>query len=147
MTFLRWILGAPIAVTLLVVLAYVCEWILGFILKIAYFIMVWGTRFDTPPIFDFEASLQDFKSFIFITCLSPLIAGGISGYIGGKICPPNNPNATMWLMGVFICIVAIISSITFWTNEHWFYSILWVIDMVIMSIIFIGSAGVAAEKD
>ena len=102
--------------------------------------MFWGTRYDVPPVFDFEYELLDFKTFIFVTCLSTLISAGISGYIGGLICPRNNSVATVWLFGVIILPILIFSCIAFWNTEHWFYSSVWILDMILVGCLFVGCA-------
>ena len=146
MKILRWIISAPISIVILGILCTAIEWLLGWILKILYFVMFWGTRYDVPPIFDWEHKFQDFKSFIFITCLSTLISAGISGYIGGKICPKNHSAATTWLFGSAILPVIIFSCVTFWNTDHWFYSSVWIIDMIILGFIFVASASIANEN-
>lgn len=146
MNILRWIISAPASIAILGLLYIVIEWLLGWTFKILYFIMFWGTRFDVPPIFDYEYKFQDFKTFIFVTCLSTLISAGISGYIGGLICPKNHSVATSCLFGAFILPILTISSITFWNTEHWFYSSVWILDMIIVGFLFVGSATVANEN-
>lgn len=140
MNFFRWIISAPISIVILCVLYPIIKWFLGLIFKVFYFIMCWGTRFDTPPIFDYAIQIEDFKTFIFETCLSTLISAGIAGYIGGKICPKNHNIVTSYLFGIFILPLLIFSTITFWDSEHWFYSSVWVIDMLVLGVIFVGIA-------
>ena len=145
MNVLRWIISAPISIAILGLLCIVVEWLLGWIFKILYFIMVWGTRYDVPPIFDYEYKLQDFKTFIFVTCLSTLISAGISGFLGGLICPKKHTVATACLFGLVILPIIIFSSVTLWDSEHWFYSSVWILDMIILGFIFVGSASAANE--
>ena len=140
MNILRWIISAPISIAILGLSWVVTEWLLGWIFKILYYIMVWGTRYDVPPIFDWEYKLQDFKNFIFITCLSTLISAGISGYIGGKICPKNHSVATSCLFGIAILPVIIFSCVAFWNSEHWFYSLVWILDMIMVGLVFVSCA-------
>jgi hypothetical protein len=140
MNILRWVISAPISIVILGLLCGVIEWLLGCIYKILDFIMFWGTRYDVPPVFDFEYEILDFKAFIFITCLSTLISAGISGYIGGLICPRNNSVATSWLFGVIILPILIFSCIAFWNTEHWFYSSVWILDMILVGCLFVGCA-------
>ena len=105
--------------------------------------MVWGTRYDYPPIFDWEYKLQDLKILIlitFISCLSTLISAAISGYIGGKICPKNHSVATTCLLGLAILPVIIFSCVSIWNTEHWFYSSVWVIDIIISGCVFVACA-------
>lgn len=147
MNVIRWIISVPISIAILIPLYIAVEWLLGWVNKIVYFIMFWGTRYDVPPMFDFEYQVEDFKSFIFITCLSTLISAGISGYIGGKICPRKHVTATSWLFGIAILPLVIYSIVSFWNSEHWFYSTLWVIDMILFGVIFAGFAATANEED
>ena len=74
MNILRWIISAPISIALLGLLCIVIEWLLSWffslVLKISYFTMVWGTRYDYPPIFDWEYKLQDLKILILIVTYS-----------------------------------------------------------------------------
>ena len=140
MNILRWIISAPISIAIWGLLCVVIEWLLGWIFKILYFIMIWGTRYDVPPFFDWEQKFQDFKSFIFITCLSTLISAFISGCIGGLICPKNHSVATTWLFGLTILPVIIFSCVAFWDTEHWFYSSVWIIDMIISGFLFVTGA-------
>ena len=109
--------------------------------------MVWGTRYDTPPIFDWEYKLQDFKSFILVTCLSTLISACISGYIGGKICPKNHSVATAYLFGIVILPIIIFSCVAFWNTEHWFYSSVWILDMIISGSFFVASASASNDGE
>lgn len=60
MNILRWVISAPISIAIWGLLCIVIEWLLGWIFKILSFIMFWGTRYDIPPIFDWEHKLQDF---------------------------------------------------------------------------------------
>lgn len=147
MKVIRWIISTPIAIALFVVLSIIFEWLLGWIFKILYYVMFWGTRYDVPAIFDFDSKIQDFKTFIFVTCLSTLIAAGCAGFIGGSICPPNNSKATSWLFGIVIVPVVIYSILSFWSSEHWFYSSLWVVDMILAALIFVGAAATAQDND
>ena len=147
MNILRWIISAPISIVIMGLLWIVIEWILSLIFKLLYFITISGTRYDVPPIFDFEYEYRGFMNFIFITCLSTLISAGISGYIGGLICPRNNSVATSWLFGVIILPILIFSCIAFWNTEHWFYSSVWILDMILVGGIFVGCAYEANKKN
>lgn len=147
MRIIRWIISAPIAIACLLGLRIAFEWLLRVIYKVLYFITVWGTRWDAPPLFDFDAKVLDFKSFIFITCLSTLLAAGCSGFIGGLICPPKNPKLVTWLMGLIILPIVTFSVYSFWSSEHWFYSSLWIIDMILVALLFVGAAFAAQEND
>ena len=147
MNILRWIISAPISIVILVLSCNVVEWLLGLIYKLLYFITVSGTRYDVPPIFDFEYEYRNFMTFIFITCLSTLISAGVSGYIGGLICPKNHSVATTWLFGVAILPIVIFSCIAFWNTEHWFYSLVWVLDMILLGILFVGCAYEANKNE
>ena len=140
MKIIRWIISAPISIVLLGLSCIVVQWLLGWIYKILYFIMFWGTRYDVPPIFDFEYEYRGFMNFIFITCLSTLISAGISGYIGGLICPKNHSVATAWLFGIGILPIIIFSCVAFWNTEHWFYSSVWILDMILVGCLFVGCA-------
>ena len=140
MNILRWVISAPISIAIWGLLSIVVKWLLGWIFKILSFIMFWGSRYDVPPIFDWEYKLQDFKTFIFVTCLSTLISAGISGLIGGVICPKNHSVATTWLFGLTILPVIIFSCVTFWSTEHWFYSSVWILDMIISGFLFVTCA-------
>ncbi len=140
MNILRWIISAPVSIIIYGLLCIVIEWLLGWIFKILYFIMGWGTRYDVPPIFDWEYKLQDFKTFIFVTCLSTIISAVISGYIGGKICPKHHSVATACLFGTAILPIIIFSCITLWDSEHWFYSSVWILDMIMVGAFFVASA-------
>ena len=147
MNILRWIISAPISIVILVLSCNVVEWLLGLIYRLLYFITVSGTRYDVPPIFDFEYEYRNFMTFIFITCLSTLISAGVSGYIGGLICPKNHSVATTWLFGVAILPIIIFSCIAFWNTEHWFYSLVWVLDMILLGILFVGCAYEANKNE
>ena len=147
MKAIKWIIAVPISLILLVLGAFILEWVLGWILKAIYFIMVWRSRFDTPGIFDFENKLEDFKSFIFVTCLSALISAFLAGYIGGKICPNKNSPVVPWLFGICVIPLLFFSCIVFWNSEHWFYSSLWILDMLLVGLIFIGGAQTGNENN
>lgn len=147
MNIFRWIMSAPTAIAILGLLCIVIEWLVGWLFKILYFIMFSGTRYDVPPIFDYENKLEDFKTFIFVTCLSTLISAVGAGYIGGLICPKNHSVATACLFGTIILPIIILSCVTFWDTEHWFYSSIWILDMIILGILFVGSAYVANKNN
>ena len=103
--------------------------------------MSWGTLNAD----DLELILQGFYGFIFITCQSTLISACISGYIGGKICPENHSVATAYLFGIVILPIIIFSCVAFWNTEHWFYSSVWILDMIISGYAFIECAARANE--
>lgn len=145
MDALRWILAGPISAALFVGLSFAIEWILGWIFKIVFFVMSWGTRYVVPSLFDFEEKVHGFMSFIFITCLSSLISASISGFIGGKICPSRHGVATCIVMAIFILPILIFSCCAVWNSEHWFYSSVWVIDMIIAGLFFVSGSFVANE--
>lgn len=147
MKIIRWIISAPIAIACFIGLNIAFEWLLRLLYKVIYFITVWGTRWNAPPLFDFDAKILDFKSFIFTTCLSTLLAAGCSGFIGGAICPPKNPKAATWLMGLIVLPVVALSVYSFWSVDHWFYSTVWLIDMIFAAFIFVGAAATAQDND
>lgn len=140
MKIIRWTISGPIAIGLFLVLGIVFDWLLGWLFKILSLVMAWGTRYDTPNIFDFEAKISDLKSFIFGTCLAFLLAAACAGFVGGRICPPRNSKAAGWLMGILIIPIIAMSIVSFWNSEHWFYSILWIIDMALAATIFVSVA-------
>ena len=48
----------------------------------------------------------------------------------------------IWLFGVIILPVIFFSCVAFWNTEHWFYSSVWIIDMIISGFLFVtGAAG------
>ena len=147
MKIIRWIISTPIAIALFIGLSFAFAWLLGWLYKILYYVVCWGSRFDVPAIFDFQSNINDFKSFIFVTCLSTLLAAGCAGFIGGAICPPNNPKATTWLFSIVIIPVVLLWIVSFWSSEHWFYSIIWIIDMILAAILFVGAAFTAQDND
>lgn len=135
----RWILSVLVAPALLIPFYIIIEWLLVWIIKIFYYICIWGTRYNVPPI-GVEKQIQDLKFFITITCLSTIIASGLSGFIGGLIAPTKNSNIKSWVFGIIILPIVIYSSISFWNTEHWFYSVLWILDMIIVAIVFIATS-------
>ena len=132
MNILRWIISAPISIVILGLLCIATRWYLGWI----YNITSWGALNAD----DLELILQDFHGFIFITCLSTLISACISGCVGGKICPEDHGVATACLFGIVILPIIIFSCVAFWNTEHWFYSSVWILDMIISGYVFIESA-------
>ena len=146
MNIIRWIISAPISIVILGLSYIVIEWLISLFIKIYYYIAVWGTRYDHPPIFDWEHKFQNFKSFVCITCLSTLISAMISGLIGGKICPKKHSVATACLFGAVILPIIIFSCVIFWDTEHWFYSSVWVLDMIVMGFLFVGCASAANDN-
>lgn len=136
---LKWLMSALISPIIVIISFPILDWLVGFILKIFYFVVVFGSRFDIPPITEFDNKMADFKSFIFITCLSALISFGLGGYIGGKIAPTNKGGKRIifTLTGILIGGVSVYN---FWNSEHWFYSSVWVIAMIVGIIIYVGVA-------
>lgn len=146
MKVIRWIIAGPICAISFLLFSAISEWILGWIFKILYFVMFWGNRYNVPSVFDFEDKIQDFKSFIFVTCIASLISAGISGFIGGKICPSGHGIATSIILGVFILPVLIISSCSLWNSDHWFYSSVWILDMIVSGFILV-SCGMNVNEE
>lgn len=136
--FIRWFISLPISLSLIPIIFYVISWLLKWVFYILNFIMIRGTRYDLPPIFNFEYGVVDFKYFIFNICLSSLIASGICGIIGRIIMPSEwrCRKATFLCFGLVSVLLSIIGSICFWDSAHWFYSILTTIDLFLMAIIY-----------
>ena len=89
MNILRWIISAPISIAILWLLCSITDWLIGWIFQFHNYSIHFGVLSE-DMIFDWQYKLQDIKIFIFITfisCIGTLISAGISGYIGGKICP------------------------------------------------------------
>lgn len=145
--YIRWFLSLPISLLLIPIVYYIISWILKWVFDILYIIMTWGTRYDSPPIFDFEYSIIDFKSFIFDICLSSLIASGICGFIGRIIMPSKwrSQKVSKWYYGLVSILLSIIGAVYFWESEHWFYSTLTIIDLFLMAIIYTAVATIYDE--
>lgn len=146
-SFFRWIISLPIAIGLIPFLFWIINWIIDLIFKVRYFMTTWGTRWDVPNITDFDDAISDFKYFIFNICLSTLIASGIAGYIGGLIAPKGHSNKIAFVFGIPALLFSILLIVGLWDTEHWFYSILSTINLLLMTAIFTGSAGVASDPE
>ena len=144
--FLLLIISAPISIAIYVLLCIAIEWLLGWAYKIIYsfYRIITLGRYDSE--LDIDHKIDDFKFFIFTTCLSTLISSGIAGYIGGLICPKKHGVTMACLFTLFILPILILSSVTFWDTERWFYSSVWILDMIISGVIFVGSAYVANKN-
>lgn len=136
MNILRWIISAPLSLAMLVGGYFVTELILGWLVKILSVVMLWGSRWNISS----GPQIDDFKSFIFVTCLSTLIASGVAGYFGGRVPPEGHKKAVGILYSLAVIPLLVLSAASFWNGDHIFYSIIWVLDMVAVYIIFISSA-------
>lgn len=136
MKIIRWILYVPIGIASFLLSLYLVPYILAFLWKILYFVMFWGTRYDMPPLFDFEYTIADFKAFIFTTCLGTVISGGISGAIAGSIAPNSKYSgvATTVYAIPLVCLLVMFGYVA-WNSEHWFYSTCMEITLVITGFI------------
>ena len=139
MKILRWILYVPVGLASFILCLYVVPYVLAFLWKIMYFVMFWGTRYDVPPMFDFEYAIEDYKSFIFTTCLGTVISGGISGAIAGSIAPKTKyfGVATTLYAIPMICLL-VLFGYSAWNSEHWFYSTCMEITLIIAGLFGIG---------
>lgn len=139
MKIIRWILYVPIGIVSFLLSLYLVPYILAFLWKILYFVMFWGTRYDVPPLFDFEYTIEDFKAFIFTTCLGTVISGGISGAITGYIAPKSNyPGVATTIYAIPLVCVLVMFGYAAWNSEHWFYSTCMEITLIITG--FLGIA-------
>ena len=142
MNILRWIISAPISIAILWLLCSITDWLIGWIFQFHNYSIHFGVLSE-DMIFDWQYKLQDIKIFIFITlisCIGTLISAVISGYIGGKICPKNHGVATACLFGIVILPIIILSCISSWDTEHWFYSLVLILDLIIAGIFFVACA-------
>lgn len=149
MNILRWIICAPISIAILGLLCSVIDWLVGWIFQFHNYSIHFGVLSE-DMIFDWQYKLQDIKIFIFITfisCIGTLISAGISGYIGGKICPKNHGVATAYLFGIVILPIIILNCVSSWDTEHWISSSIWIIDMIISGIVFVACAFSANDGD
>lgn len=132
MKIIRWILYIPIGIASFLLSLYLVPYILAFLWKILYFVMIWGSRYDVPPFFDFEYKIADFKAFIFTTCLGTVISGGISGAIAGYIAPNSQyPGVATTIYAIPLVYLLVIFGYAAWNSEHWFYSTCMEITLII----------------
>ena len=148
MKIIRWTLYVPIGIVSFLLSLYLVPYILAFLLKILYFVMFWGTRYDVPPFFDFEYTIADFKAFIFTTCLGTLISGGISGAIAGYIAPKSNyPGVATIIYAIPLACLLAMFGYEAWNSEHWFYSTCMEITLIITAFLGIAFAyGINSDK-
>ena len=98
--------------------------------------MVWGSRYDVSPVFDFEYAIEDFKSFIFTTCLGTIISGGVSGLIAGYISPKSKyPWIATTIYAIPLFCILIMIGFAAWNSEHWFYSTCMEITLIISGLL------------
>lgn len=116
----------------------IAEYSIGWIFKFMYFITHAGNEYELPNILDFHSKMNDVNTFIIVFCTSPLISCNIAGRIGGKIAPNNNVKFVLLVFGIIIPIIY--SIIVYWNSKHWFYSIVWIIDMLLAGTIYVISA-------
>jgi len=136
MKIIRWILYIPIGIASFLLSLYLVPYILAFLWKILYFVMFWGSRYDVPPLFDFEYTIADFKAFIFTTCLGTVISGGISGAIAGYIAPKSNyPGVATTIYAIPLVALLVMFGYAAWNSEHWFYSTCMEITLIITGLL------------
>lgn len=137
MKFLRWTVYCPLSIAAFIICLQVVPFILGWIYKIAYILMFSGSKYDVPPILDFEYAIMDFKNFIFVTCLGTIISGGISGALAGYIAPKSQKTEIAAIVyAIFLFGILALFGIAAWNTEHWFYSLCMEITLLIT--VFVG---------
>lgn len=142
MKILRWIVYCPLSLAAFLAGLVIVPYLLGVIFKIMYFVMFAGTKYDMPPFFDYEYAIEDFKAFIFTTCLGTIISGGISGALAGSIAPKcSKPGIAIGLYLVPMVALLVWLGVVYWDSEHWFYSTCMEITLLITALVSIACMG------
>lgn len=139
MNALRWIFGITISLIISVIGVSIIE----FILRL--FLIIFGgvgktTWVELPT--DFGRHLSFFNNGLLPLCLSAVISYAIGGYCCGKIIPWGNENRIKWICGIVIVITNVISCIFVWNGAHWFYSLIWVMTMILAGFAYVAMAEV-----
>ena len=123
MNLFRWVAYCPVSIAVFIGCLYFVPFILGWIYKIMYFIIFFGTKYDMPPLFEFEYNIQDFKFFIFTTCFGTIISGFVAGALAGYIAPKSSrPGIATVVFAIPLTGLLTRIGIIGWNTEHWFYS-------------------------
>lgn len=147
MKSLRWIVFSPLSLSAFIGCLYVVPSLLAWVLKILYYVMFLGSKYDAPPFFDFEYAIDDFKAFIFTTCLGTIISGCISGAIAGWIAPASSkPKIALAVYVVPMIALLVWLGVAAWDTEHWFYSSCMEITLLITAFLSAGSMETLYEK-
>lgn len=124
MEIIRWIFYIPVVVIAQILLPYICEKIIIFILKYFLFINLdfMGTKYSgyDTYFFDFERNIREFTIFLCTSCLAVIVSGVISGIIGHNVAPKKGRTVANVLLGIITFGIYAITCIFTWTNEHWF---------------------------
>jgi len=138
MKIIRYILFLPVSIAAFLILSYIVTWILYYVWKVLFFIMAFGTRFDSEPILGFEYDIEKFKSFLITECLGILISAVVSGFIGGAILPNKYKAFFATFASFAFAILMIICGVRLWNSEHWFYSAITEIVLIIAALLYCG---------
>lgn len=122
---------SPVSIGLFLAFSYLSYWILTLFWKVLFFIIGFGSRFYSEP-YGIEIPIENFKSFLLVDCLGVIISGGLSGLIAGLIAPKNEHSGVTTIIpsALFLTLVILIISIS-WVSEHWFYSTVWVLALIL----------------
>lgn len=135
MKFLRWIAFCPVSVAAFIGCLYAVPFLLAWAYKIMYYIMFWGSKYDVAPVFEFEYAIEDFKAFIFITCLGLIISGCISGVIAGCIVPASNKRIiALAVYCIPMLVLLVLLGIGGWRIENWLYRICFEISVLFTAV-------------
>lgn len=134
---IRWISLIPISSVCFLLLPYVVKWILSVISNIIHFITTFGTwYYDNGEV----------RFVIVIKILSYLIAGGLTGVIGGYVAPAGNSKVASSLVGLTTVTLSALGIIGNWNSVEWFVSLLYVIVFLISSAIAVGMTNLIQQR-
>lgn len=134
MIIFRWIAGIISSVIIAVVGMSLVEPILQ-----VFFIIFGGigkTAFVDVPT-DFGSHLSFFNHELLTLCFAAIISYGIGGYCLGKIIPKNSKLLIEWVGGISIAVTNSIICFLIWDSKHWFYSLIWIVTMIICGLVYI----------
>lgn len=137
MNTIRWICGIIISIVILLIGPALIEPILNLIFSIAGGFGRTGW-FDMPT--DFGQNLSFFNGSLLPMCFAIVIAYGLGGFCCGKIIPAENGKLIKWICGIMIAILNIVICIYVWNGEHWFYSSIFAVTLIIAGTIYVVTA-------
>lgn len=142
MSAIRWGFGVIISIAIVLIGPSLIEPVLNllFLLCGGYGRTGWC---DIPT--EFGQNLTFFNNDLIPLCFAMVIAYGIGGFCCGKIIPAKNGKLIKWICGIMITTLNSAICIYIWNGEHWFYSLVFAIILVIGGVIYVAVAEIVNE--
>lgn len=138
MNVLRWFSAIICSIVIVLIGTPIINLVLNFLFSICGGEGKTGWGYMPPELAtEFYSGLTFFNFVILPYCISLAISYGLAGFCSGKIIPRNNEKIAGWVCGIIMTMISALGCIYIWENEHWFFSILFVISFIINILIYI----------